>query len=131
MRNLQRRETLVTPQEAFNKVWDWFIVQKKPLGQHGGDAMFFTPDGCRCAIGIFLPPDLVLTDIQQKFTAVHLRRERDCVDKALKGLEDDFVGRLQAAHDSCVFSGKRIYDTLRALAKYFSLQIPNAEEIKM
>lgn len=120
----------MTPQEAFDKVWDWFIVQKKPLGHNDYESCYIGPDGCRCAIGVLLPPDLILTDTQQKYTVVLLRKERESVDKTLKGLDDDFVERLQSAHDSCVFRGKRIYDTLRALAKYFSLQIPNVEESK-
>jgi len=45
----------LTPQQIFNRVWDWFVVNKKPASlSEEGVCQYRGPNGARCAVGIFI-----------------------------------------------------------------------------
>ncbi len=53
-------------QEAFNKVWDWFVVQKKPASIKPGsplykrlECLYRGPNGEKCAVGVLIPDDFL------------------------------------------------------------------------
>jgi len=48
----------VTNQEAFDRVWQWFIVEKHKPGYDGMSCVYYQNAETRCAIGLLLPKEL-------------------------------------------------------------------------
>lgn len=50
---------MLTKQEIFDKVWDYFVVQGKPRSSDAnGKCQYLTDDGCRCAVGVLMPDNV-------------------------------------------------------------------------
>lgn len=112
-----------TEQEAFDKVWDWFVVQGKPrsLNEDGGCA-YRGKDGARCAVGVLVPDEEIgfLQEGPSIWSNSHGWGRLD----SLKGLDKHgFLTPLQACHDEAG-CGKGIESRLRKFAEKQGLSVP-------
>ena len=124
----------MTNQEAFNRVWTYFVVEDHPKavvqpnrGQSQAKCTYYGPNGERCAIGC-----LVSEDVAQRLEAKH-----SCVaasgiqlkePELLTGLPEDpkFLDALQMAHDySGTMMGKGFKDAFEELADTWNLEVPS------
>lgn len=108
----------MTIQEAFDKVWSWFVVQGKPRAVVNGMCRLRTPTGAKCAVGVLIPDE-------QYRDALDRRGITDYHESvpALEGLPLDFLTALQTAHDK---DGRDLGMTgaLKQFAKRWHLTIP-------
>lgn len=114
----------MTNQEAFNKVWRHFVVNRHGPGfdSSRGKCMYRTPSGNRCAIGCLIPRGKYRKDF-----------EMNTVDKVVVacglGLSPCFYRPLQSVHDDAAvsFGGSfrgRMRAGLRAFAAEWNLTVP-------
>lgn len=54
---------MIDKQEIFDKAWDHFITNKSPRAIEAGSCCYRTPEGKKCAIGIFIPDDLYYEEV--------------------------------------------------------------------
>lgn len=94
----------MTTQEAFDRVWDWFVVQGKgpsitPTRSTDGGitCMYRSLDGFKCALGVLIPDSEYRHDMEYK-TVEEIRAE-GILPLSLDGLPDSFLKRLQDCHD--------------------------------
>lgn len=115
----------MTRQEAFNKVWNWFIVQGKPRGTDAQGCVYRGAAGVRCAYGVLLPNHHYTHRMErmvlENFKEVLRVHPASLVDMPESDL--DFLVELQNAHD--VSRDKHaLYGALDDFAKKFDLTIP-------
>ena len=113
----------MTQQDAFNKVWDWFVVQKHPPSRYDGPCAYRGKNGNRCAIGLLIPdadynPSCELNTIEELYGGPLIPD---------LGLPLDFLTSLQEAHDLAYpgdqFTGI-ITVALEQVAEKYNLTIP-------
>ena len=122
----------MTPeQEAFNKIWDWFIVQGKPAGLEpntDGACKLRTSDGKCCAVGLLIPDDEY--EVSLESCAVDPETLIFRVP-ALNGLGALFLVDIQAAHDAAAYKvvdfHKRITERLTDIARRSGFTIPTTQ----
>lgn len=128
-----------TVQSMFDKIWDYFIVQKNKPGvrvsQNGNSACSYSAP---CAVGIlFSESDRLELDrnfvLSTQQTWARERRSQLSQEGAELLLEDDHVAFMLAVrwrHDSLVTSGRYFHEqfenSLRSLAESWKLKIPEA-----
>jgi len=130
----------MTNQEAFDKMWDHFVVQGNGPGwsDEFGQCVYRDPDtGAKCAVGCLLPDDL-LDKIDQagpsNGTNLKLHGIEDVclalpeVRDFLAGLSEDFIIRAQDAHDHAVgpYFSSHMKGGLLNAAGLFGLTVPAA-----
>jgi len=118
-------------QEAFNKVWDWFIVQKNPPGILGLTKCRLRGDnGSKCALGVLIP-DSSYDSSMESDPVISARLFLRCESK-VKGHE--FLCAIRSFHDLSTRSwhGFTFHDEykwrLKLVAKTFNLQIPEEKK---
>lgn len=130
-----------TTQSAFDKVWDHFVVQGKPLANNFyGLCVYETePGGPRCAVGVLLPDSFIDRLRDGKVANVSMTSGVGAIFNAVEpeslgfaNLESNFLFRLQRAHDGAVVPESEYYrndyNSIRAklteVAETFKLSIP-------
>jgi len=124
---------LISLQSIFNKAWQNFVVDGKPPAYKNGHCYYNTPDGCRCAIGLSLPPD-VLADVEKvemSFSEVVMRHP-DIFGPSVLALSEAQQNIFQAMlHDDLVSlftdgwkSGVSLRDEYISTAERFGLNVP-------
>jgi hypothetical protein len=116
----------MTKQEAFDRVWDWFVVQGKPRSSNPrGECFYRGDDGAKCAVGVLIP-DPEYKDHFEGICAHALIRDGKL--PALRNIGLEFIADLQQAHDgSDIVEGYRgIRDGLRDVAERHGLRIPGS-----
>lgn len=120
-------------QDALNRVWQWFVVEKHPPGvdEHGG-CVYRGPGGCMCGIGVMVPDADTPMNVRVPISwAIH--GESPFALKLLGRVEGDrsFLREVQLAHDGAYTQGDRYCDfhsgiesALRGVAATFGLSIP-------
>lgn len=106
-------------QRALDKVWDWFVVQKKPQSRWSNTCMYRGPKGTMCAVGLLIPDSEYLDSLEGNTSA---EARRAC--PSLRQYPEEFLCELQAAHDNLVFGPEKMASTLTKIAKEFALQVP-------
>lgn len=112
-------------QEAFNKVWDRFVVQDSPRGlDEYNNGSYRGLNGSRCAVGMFIPDELYHPDMEGIATyddtcpyLTNLHIEIGWTEKDLT-----FLTRLQVAHDSLDFNSPPDV-CLRKVANQYGLEV--------
>jgi hypothetical protein len=128
----------LSAQEIFNKVWDWFVVQKKPRSIRGnirGNQCAYRGelDGERtcCAVGLFIAdedyhPDMESMSVRELEDYVSVDEDLDHIDAPLwEFLRTNYrlLDALQAAHDS-YWDHLTPAAALRVVATRFGLKVP-------
>ena len=96
----------MTKQEAFDKVWEYFIVEEGKPGfrEHildkGPGCQYRTKDGGRCAIGVLIPDNIYEHYFEQAGPVAELMNRVSVIGTLLSGLTI-FCEKLQTAHDLC------------------------------
>ena len=117
-------------QQAFNSVWDYFIILRRaPGARSNGECCYITPTGKRCAIGCLVSETEALR--MQNFNGVTGISEQECVPKVLQDCDISFLDSLQGAHDSSVGLAmfgdfhEAMKRKLTDLAERFNLKVPS------
>ena len=131
----------MTPQEIFDAVWDWFVVQNhgKSLNESGVCA-YRGEYGERCAFGVIIPDDsydpgmeglgvlpvLWRFDSLRSHLGIDLEQVDDtrCDDKSAVKL----IIILQKAHDGAWEENfaEEVTERFTAIAQEYGLQVPEA-----
>ena len=97
----------MTKQEAFDEVWNYFVVEGNPQAKgENGFCRYRTKDGCRCAAGVLIRDEEYNPLFENKTIETILRNNCRSEFKTPQSLIDrlgeilHFVGHLQGAHDS-------------------------------
>jgi hypothetical protein len=132
------------PQEAFNKVWNHFVVNKGPASfvedEHGevGGCQYRGPGGAKCAAGVLIEDDEydAYMDMSGGKSASAVLAQIPRLAPLLKVVPPAHEGNplyslpmeLQGAHDRAVGHFDFHWNVeirLRGVAEKFSLSIPN------
>jgi hypothetical protein len=145
----------MTKQEIFNKVWAGFEAQNWQRATQGGACKYRTTDGSRkCAAGMLIPDEEYNSKMEGSLVSRLATGETPKVDDngirqlsfdpeivcptiaALGDPELDFLGALQAAHDTMDAYGrapeeigKLLRDNLAAVARSEGLTIPDQQVV--
>ena len=125
----------MTNQEAFNRVWQHFVVEKQPRSYVNNDGCCYRgPNGAKCAVGVLIPDELYRPEMEDwSVTSLNSRADEFPTlfgpGGCLAGANIDLLTRIQAAHDSYSIYGNPEFDRymgkrLREIAQQFSLTIP-------
>jgi hypothetical protein len=124
--SIERRspEATARQQGLFNRVWQHFVVEKKPFGLNPQGCVFRNKEGYPCAVGLFIPNARYTPGLEgaSPLGLIHLG--------VLVGpTAEDIVllNALQDAHDNAAESPSDggIETRLRAKAQLHRLTIPN------
>lgn len=116
-------------QDAFNRIWRHFVVDKQPLSTNSelGSCYYRHPEtGAKCAVGILIPDDQCPPDIDNG----HWPLTRVSAEvPALRGCSIQFLRAVQNTHDSAAFAVSRgdqphLERDLRNIAGRFNLVAP-------
>lgn len=124
-------------QDALNRLWDWFVVQKQPPGTADtGFCAYRGPGGCRCGIGLLIPDaeypaEGIVGAINELLDGGAEDHEKPAVAKLFERAEQDpaFLLSVQHAHDDAQGEGDDefypvVEQNLRKLAETHYLAIP-------
>ena len=118
-------------QEAFNKVWQHFVVEKNPPGRSGdGIGCFYcTPEGNRCAVGALVTMEEAKKMVADELGSVRHMQEfnwRIYIPESIRNLDRQFLIALQDSHDNTTRTTfhSSFEAGLRELAVNFSLEVP-------
>lgn len=123
---IERRgpEATARQQGIFDRVWQHFVVEKRPFGFNGRACMFRTEDGFCCAVGLLIPDGRYTPDLEglSPMSLVHRG--------ILPGLFDEdivLLNSLQDAHDGAAeFPEAGSMETrLRQKAELHRLTVPS------
>lgn len=114
-------------QEAFNKVWDWTIVQNQPKSENQFEdtnyCLYRGQNNTKCFIGALIPDDLY-QESMEKNSVDALVTDFPTISNLLEINNDTlaFYMRMQTIHDY-EFDKREIY--LRTLARDYHLTVPS------
>lgn len=117
----------MTNAEAFNCVWQYFIVERHPqaIDPTTRRCCYRTSDGNKCAAGCLIPDELYSPDWETS-TINHIRTAVSSLSLLFEGVASNLLAELQHNHDSLPprhfhhdFERK-----LRDIAKTYHLAIP-------
>lgn len=114
-------------QECFDKVWDWFVVNRNPQSVKDNVCQYRGPNGTKCAAGVLIPDE----DYDIGFEGFSVGGGNDSLNQYISNLVQDynFLRKLQGIHDSwngfihVEFPGY-MKTQLTSLAEQNNLQIP-------
>lgn len=116
----------MTNQEAFDKVWQYFVVEGHPKAISGnGKCYYRSPDGHKCAAGCLIPDELYNSRWETSSIEAVM-----CMDDAIALLfsrvDPDLLQALQWAHDQAQRPSFHtdLQVRLRRVAEEFNLPIP-------
>lgn len=119
---------MLTEQEIFNRVWDEFVTQGKPLSVRlgGMQCQYRGQGGNKCAFGIFIPDDKYSLGMEGK-SASRVIEDWDLQEfRPFKGI----LNQLQVIHDTAagmygITSVVPIKEGLENYAKFHGFEIPS------
>lgn len=133
----------MTNQEAFDRVWDWFVTRGMPRSVADGENMCRYRNGeNQCAVGCLIPDDLYSASFEGNSISVLLGGDDltihvDVLDRGLLrnhfyGVEVQLLTRMQSVHDcfrdfpmATAFT-EHMKRGLRDIAALFQLKVPEA-----
>lgn len=130
--------TLLNKQRVFNKVWDYFVVQKKPQSRGigiFGACKYRSADGNKCAIGCLIPDELYSPEFDSPGEGLSsavddlvttIPEFRLALGSVVDLAEENMMRlllSLQCAHDEYF---DEIEDALRNVASTYNLEVPSA-----
>jgi hypothetical protein len=119
----------MTKQEAFDKVWQWFVVEGHgPSVNDQGSCMYRGIGGAKCAAGVLIPDDIYEPAMEGKT----IWRVVDMFKKLvpLLGSGTPFISDLQRVHDQSAMAyssqefSAAVTKRLRTIAKAHHLNVP-------
>lgn len=117
----------MTNQEAFDKVWKWFIVDRNPRAVNGNICRYRTAGEipAKCAVGCLIPDELYRPRMECR-SVQRIISEYVELANFFNGVSQDMLSQLQRGHDD---AGNEIpYENMehsfRYVAKCFNLTIP-------
>ena len=119
----------MTDQEGFDKVWDWFVVQKKPAGKEPGTKTCHlrTENECKCALGVLIPDEEYHEAMERQ--AVHPDTLKEMCP-SLQGYSTMLLEELRGSHDGAAILSisftRGITERLTAVAEKLNLTTPQA-----
>jgi hypothetical protein len=124
----------MTNQEAFDRVWQYFVVEGHPAGLSTASAVPVYRDretGNRCAIGCLLPDSMELGTYDGACVRVEALIDDNGDAAALfSDCERGFLGELQDAHDAHAGHsgfGDAFADDLAYIAHRWGLALPSPD----
>lgn len=124
--NKQKTElSNLTQQQAFDKVWQWFVVDKNPRSMVGTRCQYRGTSGAKCALGVLIP-DALYDDILDEGMSY-----QSVVDRVGLPPWYKFWKQLQGCHDDTSREDDfttGITDNLTNFATTYSLDIPKEEK---
>jgi hypothetical protein len=126
----------MTSQDAFNKVWETFVVDQAPQSLTGSSCVYGPPETIGCAIACLLPYRLrgwvhkwENSNREGSLQGVsNLIKENTDVAEHFSGVTPYFLIELQCAHDTPVHDGIPFHEVmhlrLTEIATNNSLTIP-------
>jgi len=116
-------------QEAFDKVWDWFVVQKNPpsVNQETGMCKFRGPKNTKCAVGVLIPDNLYHKEYEAY--VISEIKGTETLKDLFSLLSLSFLSDLQTAHDvAAIPTGlkftSKVTSELTELAATYNLKCP-------
>jgi hypothetical protein len=111
-------------QDVFNKIWDYFIVNKNPKAGDNNTCYYRGPGGIKCFVGVLIPDDMYSPDMENK-SAGEMLEKFPALMKHLDASGSDlfFLKILQDIHD--YYTPDMWRKELNDFAITFDLQIPN------
>ncbi len=93
-------------QEAFDGVWDWFVVEKHRPGTNpdGVGCAYYIDDVTRCAIGCLLPISLAKGLRSYEGIGVVLKSKGMVIAQHFEGVNHGLLRALQRAHDGSAYA---------------------------
>lgn len=120
-----------TRQEAFDRVWQWFIVEQHPraVDPQAAWCCYRTPDRCTaCAIGCLIPDSRYRTAFDGPYGGTFRDLQKlgdwDAVAQLFSPDDDVFYQDLQQLHDYIPYGSGRLEGELRRFADRHGLTIP-------
>lgn len=103
---------MLTRQEVFNKVYQHFILEQNPhsVGSNG-ECRYRTPEGRKCAIGIFIPDDLYYEGLEGRTAITVLDEIGESI--GLDPMDTNFLVDLQRCHDKSSLAKDGVFDQKR------------------
>ncbi len=104
-----------TPQELFNNVWKYFVVQKNPqamLAYRGVESCAYRGDKSNCAIGCQLPDELYFSELERMSIFVIMNKRDDRCQKITDYFGEDnmyFLDSLQRIHDKATNASLELF----------------------
>lgn len=122
----------MTNQEAFNRVWDHFVVKKgKPSMSKDGNCKYRGPNGAKCAVGVLIPDEAYREsyDSDGGYSLYTLISDPP-VSSVLCGVTPGLLFAMQHVHDASAKALRRDFHSmveqgLRELAVVYDLIIPS------
>jgi hypothetical protein len=87
-------------QEVFNKAWEFLIAQGYKSTSSCGRCEYNGDNGRHCAIGLFATPE----EAERLNMFMNVSQLGDRLPAALKGIDMEFLRRLQGCHDGAMDS---------------------------
>ncbi len=114
-------------QEAFNKICDHLMTQKKQAthsGHWGGSCRYRAPDGSKCAVGCLIPDELYTPSMEGQVIDGTLCVGRPALRKLFAEIDESMLENCQTLHDHDTVGNWA--SGLRVIAQRFSLLIPDS-----
>lgn len=112
----------MTKQEAFDRVWQWFAVEKRPLSASADlGCAYRGDDGARCAVGIFIPDAEYASSMEGQSFCIVVDRCPSLA--ALPSETQSLLETLQDCHDTAE-NRSGLVRKLRELAAHEGLRVP-------
>lgn len=125
--------SLLNKQQVFDKIWQYFIVEKHPQSGNLFGCYYRSKEGNKCAIGCLIPDEMYLPefDSQEASTAVDdLMTSSPIFKKTLEQIIDFkedamliFLNSMQTCHDVYF---EKLEESLRDAAFIYDLSVPTA-----
>lgn len=87
----------MSPQEAFNRVWDWFIIQRKPRSASVKEVCLYRSGTSKCAVGVLIPDEMYHIDME--YMEITTLLNSFPAFKEYLGAAKDIATAMQLCHD--------------------------------
>lgn len=109
-------------QDAFDRVWNYFVVKGAPMGVKDGTGVYRGPNNQSCATGCLMPDALTNARFESRPIGT-LMQERARVRSWFGNTTKGFLASLQTAHDMSI-SLRELRHRLKGVASSHGLTIP-------
>jgi len=126
----------MTNQEAFDGVWQWFVVERHGPGvrtKGASDCVMYVNDETKCAVGSLIPYGIIeRLSLRQTSMGIRLLLEtNELVRELFQETNLELLSSFQVAHD-CATRRVTFLDTLennlRDIAARFNLLVPKSND---
>lgn len=126
---MSNEQAPLTEQQVLDVVYNHFVVNKGPASvMASGNCAYRGPNGCKCAVGLFIPDDRYTTQFEGNRVGALLGEYPELCDVLV---HKNLLARLQTVHDNEATQGDdltfnaRMELGLRAAAQDFGLTVPS------